>query len=228
MPTSRLKRSGRAIVTASLLTTHLLLLSWPLIAHASEQSNRNQSQTFDIPAQPLEVALQHYSKATGLNVLVDSNLISQQQSKEVRGSFTPTQALDQLITHTGLAVHYVSTQTFTLKPQIVPSRKNIESLSLASLYTSEFVAALQYNLERLICKDSLLSRGNYRMLIQVSLNQHSHIENIRLVQPTDNPKRDAQVLDTIKGLSFPVSAGKMPQPITLLLLPNNIRNTCTN
>lgn len=229
MAASLLNRYGRAPLTTLLYASIILLPWWPgAVTFANErqvvQSDQRQFE-FDIVAQPLETALRHYIQTTGLNVLVDSNLTSRQHSPGAQGSFTAEQALRQLIVHSGLDAHYASSRTFTLLPR-APQHKPAQPVTPDILHASEFVAAFQRSLEKVICHSSLLPDGDYRMLVQIWLNPRSAVDTIRLVKPTDDPARDKQVLDAVRSLVFPPTSGRLPQPITLLLLPNNISSGC--
>ncbi|SDS19087.1 hypothetical protein SAMN05216198_1397 [Halopseudomonas litoralis] len=229
MSASLLNHYGRAPL-AILLYASIFLLPWwpgaPTFANERQAIQSNQTQfEFDIAAQPLETALRQYIQTTGLNVLVDSNLTSRQHSPGAQGSFTAEQALRQLIIHSGLDAHYASSRTFTLMPR-AQQHKPAQPITPATLEASEFVTAFQSSLEKVICHSFLLPEGDYRMLLQVWLSPRSTVDTIRLVKPTDDPTRDRQVLDAVRSLRFPPSSGRLPQPITLLLLPNNISSGC--
>jgi len=226
---SLLYRFGRSSLATLLYASVILLPWWPVAATFANERQTTQSDKtqfeFDIAAQPLEMALRQYIQTTGLNVLVDSKLTSRQHSPGAQGLFTAEQALRQLIAHSGLDAHYASSRTFTLLPR-AQQHKPAQPVTPATLEASEFVAAFQRSLEKVICHSSLLPEGNYRMLVQIWLNPRSTVDTIRLVKPTDNPARDKQVLDAVRSLAFPASAGRLPQPITLLLLPDNISSGC--
>lgn len=74
-------------------------------AHA-QASGGDQRIAFDIPAQPLDAALTAYFRATGVQLLYDSALTAGRRSGEVRGNFTPREALRLLLRGTGLIARY--------------------------------------------------------------------------------------------------------------------------
>ena len=75
--------------------------------------------TLDLPAQDLEHALQAYSRATGMAVLVDRELTRGRRSIGVRGHFTAQEALAMLLTGSGLMARYARSDAFTLQtPQV--------------------------------------------------------------------------------------------------------------
>lgn len=69
----------------------------------------------DLPAQDLEHALQAYSRATGMAVLVDRELTRGRRSISVRGRFTAQEALAMLLTGSGLMARYARSDAFTLQ-----------------------------------------------------------------------------------------------------------------
>ena len=69
----------------------------------------------NLPAQDLEHALQAYSRATGMAVLVDRELTQGRRSIAVRGRFTAQEALAMLLTGSGLMARYARSDAFTLK-----------------------------------------------------------------------------------------------------------------
>lgn len=216
----------------TLLYIGFILLSWwPLevaLAHSdTHTTSANTVLDFDIQAQSLEAALQQYSLTTGLNILVDSRLITSQYSPGAQGSFTVKQALQQLIAHSGLEVQYTSSHMFTLMPN-AQQHKPTKPFAAAALRNSELVAVFQRSLEQIVCQSSLLPSGNYRMLIQIWLSPHGGVETVRLVRQTNNMARDEQILEKLRKLAFPSPSGRLPQPITLLLQPDKISSGCPN
>lgn len=77
--------------------------------------------SLNLPAQDLEHALQAYSRATGMAVLVDRELTRGRRSIAVRGRFTAQEALAILLTGSGLMARYARSDAFTLQtPQVNP------------------------------------------------------------------------------------------------------------
>lgn len=60
------------------------------------------SKAFDIPGGPVEQALRTYSTQSGQEVLFANASVNRVQANAVRGSYTPTAALEQLLQGTGL------------------------------------------------------------------------------------------------------------------------------
>ena len=66
------------------------------------------SMEFDLPAQPLALALERYSVASGWQIIYDSNLATGLRSAGVRGNLPPSAALRMLLAGTGLVPQYMA------------------------------------------------------------------------------------------------------------------------
>lgn len=71
--------------------------------------------TLHIPAQDLAHALDQYSHATGVAVLVDSQLSRGRRSLAVDGEYTAADALRRLLGGSGLMARYARDDAFTLQ-----------------------------------------------------------------------------------------------------------------
>ena len=69
---------------------------------------------FDIPAQPLESAVTAFGFQSGYQVAVDQATLTGLRGNEVRGSFTPVEALSRLLAGTGVAYRLVDENSVTL------------------------------------------------------------------------------------------------------------------
>ncbi|WP_159915136.1 TonB-dependent siderophore receptor [Pantoea sp. 18069] len=89
----------------------------PTAATAQTAAAQEARLSFDLSAQPLLSALRAFGRQTQLQVLFDDALVEGRQAAAVSGSLSPRDALERLLSGTGLVA--VSTQpgTFTLRPQ---------------------------------------------------------------------------------------------------------------
>lgn len=71
-------------------------------------------QTFDIPAQPLNAALQAFARNSGWQVGYPAVLAQGKTSSTLQGRFSPTDALARLLAGTGLTYRVTGTDTVTL------------------------------------------------------------------------------------------------------------------
>ena len=75
---------------------------------------------FDIRAQPLAEALMAFGSQSGAIVAAPSALTTGRMSAPVRGSFSPTVALTQLLKGTGLRFSKSDNGTFVIQPVAAP------------------------------------------------------------------------------------------------------------
>ena len=86
-----------------------------LWASAAAQSPSAVSvKNLSIPAEPLANALNDLAQQSGLQVMFASELVARLKSPEVKGALTATEALQRLLTNTGLRYEFVNPHTITI------------------------------------------------------------------------------------------------------------------
>lgn len=85
-------RSCFSLVLSAWLLTSFLLAAEPV------------AKNFDIPAGAAEVALKAFSTQAGVEVVFSTSAVRRTRTNEVKGRFSPRQALDQMVRDTGLSV----------------------------------------------------------------------------------------------------------------------------
>ncbi|KGE69908.1 MULTISPECIES: secretin and TonB N-terminal domain-containing protein [Pseudomonas] len=188
--------------------------------------------SLNLPAQDLEYALQAYSRATGMAVLVDRELTRGRRSIGVRGRFTAQEALAMLLTGSGLMARYARSDAFTLQtPQVSqpPPTKGAAARSAARINNS-YATALQQAIETSLCRSPLTRPGSFRALVQVWVNPGGVIEHSRLVSSTGDEQRDEALVRSLSAARVQRPApSSLRQPVTLLLMPDTtgMRMECT-
>ncbi|MGY2135001.1 TonB family protein [Pseudomonas reactans] len=188
--------------------------------------------SLNLPAQDLEHALQAYSRATGMAVLVDRELTRGRRSIGVRGRFTAQEALAMLLTGSGLMARYARSDAFTLQtPQVSqpPPTKGAAARSAVRINNS-YATALQQAVETSLCRSPLTRPGSFRALVQVWVNPNGVIEHSRLVSSTGDEQRDEALVRSLSAARVQRPApSSLRQPVTLLLMPDTTgtRMECT-
>eukprot|EP00659_Diplonema_papillatum_P014557 gene14557-22270_t len=138
--------------------------------------------TLDLPAQNLDSALQAFSHATGMAVLVDRELTRGRRSIGVHGRYSAQQALGLLLTGSGLMARYARSDAFTLQAPEVSQPATTRGLKAghAARINNSYAAALQQAIERSLCRSPLTRPGSFRALVQVWVNGDGVIEHSRL------------------------------------------------
>ena len=188
--------------------------------------------SLDLPAQDLEHALQAYSRATGMAVLVDRELTRGRRSISVRGRFTAQEALAMLLTGSGLMARYARGDAFTLQLPVVsaPPVARGEAARRAARINSSYATALQRAIEVSLCRSSLTRPGSFRALVQVWVNPQGMIEHSRLVSSTGDEQRDEALVRSLGTARVERPApSSLRQPLTLLLMSDatGTRMDCT-
>ncbi len=86
-----------------------------LVAAPPVAAQQAEAQAFAIAPQPLSSALLAFAEQSGLEVLFDARIAQGKTSPGVQGSFTPEQALRQLLANTDLTYRYTSANAVTLE-----------------------------------------------------------------------------------------------------------------
>ena len=186
----------------------------------------------NLPAQDLEHALQAYSRATGMAVLVDRELTRGRRSISVRGRFTAQEALAMLLTGSGLMARYARSDAFTLQLPAVsqpPASRGAAARNAARINNS-YATALQQAIETSLCRSPLTRPGSFRALVQVWVNPQGLIEHSRLVSSTGDEQRDEALVRNLGATRVERPApSSLRQPVTLLLMPDTtgMRMECT-
>lgn len=186
----------------------------------------------NLPAQDLEHALQAYSRATGMAVLVDRELTRGRRSIGVRGRFTAQEALAMLLTGSGLMARYARSDAFTLQtPEVSPPPDTRGAAARhAARINNSYATALQQAIEASLCRSPLTRPGSFRALVQVWVNPLGVIEHSRLVSSTGDEQRDEALVRSLGTARVDRPApSSLRQPVTLLLMPDTtgIRMECT-
>jgi hypothetical protein len=171
--------------------------------------------SFDIPAQPLDAALEAYTRATGLQVLYRNALTVSRTSAAVSGRFTPQAALDRLLSGTNLAARYTTESAFTLIAVTVAEKTVLEY--------DVFLGGVQQRIVASLCGGSTTRPGDYRVALQFSIGPTGALYGTSLLGSSGDHVRDQAIAAALTGLVVghgpPVD---MPQPVTMLIRPGRV------
>lgn len=208
----------------------LLAVAWlPAMTLAQEATDAAHLQyMFDVPAQPLPEALQSYGEITGVAVLIDARLLGGLRSTAVSGRYARREALQRMLGGTGLAPRFVENGAFTLVPmdardagEALPDAVPVAAASLPERTRQRGARVIQQSLEQALCGTALTRPGRYRASLRFWLSESDRrIRAPELLQSTGDPRRDAAILRRLRELPLPGLPADLPQPITLLLLPD--------
>lgn len=215
--------------------------SYQAASSADEQTaegGTEQTVAFDIAPQPLLTALRAYSEATGQAVLVDNALATGRQSPGVRGEFDKVEALQRLLAGTGLVASYSSDQAFTLKlaepgeTGVAPVRERPEANVGGGIevVTERYAGAIQQPIEAALCRSENTRPGTYRLAVQIWIAPSGKVMRTRLLTNMQNAQREHEIQTALDQLTLAPPSPELPQPVTLLLLPDRqlSESACAN
>lgn len=196
----------------------VLLLSTPARGNGAAM----QPQAFDIPAQPLALALQRYANEIGATVFFDDALTAGKQSTALHGMYTAEQALSVLLDGSGLEVRHISATAFTLIPRAAAVAAGTAAHAApvpGQLPAPANPRALQSMLEQVLCKSPQTRPGTYRALIQLWIDPAGVIRRSTLLASTGLATRDDALRQALSSLVQRPSREDAVQPVAILLLP---------
>jgi hypothetical protein len=218
--------SARALVLAGLVCG----LSFPGASgfvRAQAQTTATQAPagagdrrfTFDIPAQPLDMALELFSTVSGRSALFSSALVAGRTASPVSGQYTALEALRRLLEGTGLAVETASTSgvsTFVLVPAAPSAPGEVDAAAQFAGYD----ALVQTEVWRAICANTRTSATRYRALLRFRVAADGRVVDVRVLSETSETPMARALVDTLSQVrvSQPPLPG-MPQPFAMLILP---------
>jgi len=207
----------------------LLAMTWPpAMALAQDTVDAAHTQyTFDVPAQPLPEALQLYGEITGVAVLIDARLLGGLRSTALSGRYARRDALQRMLGGTGLVPHFVENGAFTLVPvgsvaadELLPDATPMRAPSLPERTRQRGARVIQHSLEQALCGTALTRPGDYRASVRFWLTERDQrIRAPELLESTGDLARDTAIVSRLRDLPLPGLPAGLPQPITLLLLP---------
>jgi outer-membrane receptor for ferric coprogen and ferric-rhodotorulic acid len=120
---------GRGIY--ALCITAFLMAGAP-IQHVLAQATR----TFDIPAESLGDALLRFGQEAGVQMSVESKLVTGKQAAALHGSYTTEEGLHQLLSGTGLAARFTGPNIVTI--EAVPGSRVLNPVKVEGQTTSPY------------------------------------------------------------------------------------------
>lgn len=180
---------------------------------------------FDIPAQPLQSAIEAYSAAAGVSVLYLGTLAIGRTSAPVRGRYTPQAALDRLLEGTDLAIGRTTPEAYVL---MRTEQGNTHGQPVPPQASDQvYYGAVQAGLREVLCRDARIAPADYRAALQFWVEPGGRIAQVRLLDTTGDQVRDAAMVEALRGTVFARPPDGLQQPFTLLILPRGAAPSVT-
>ena len=178
---------------------------------------------FDIPAQPLEAALNEYGAVTRLPALYPSDLPMGLYSASVQGRYSPHDALRQLLQGTGVVVEKLGDAdggVYRLR-RATPSPSTAGtglSVSAGSARVTGYLSRLHASVMQALCRDARTAPGDYEAMFRVAVDARGRAAQASLVGSSGDAQRDAVLLATLRQVrtsSPPPASANVPYLFTL-------------
>ncbi|HEX7866134.1 MAG TPA: STN domain-containing protein [Variovorax sp.] len=185
---------------------------------------------FDIRAQRLGDAIEIYSRATGVDILLDARH-AQRLSGAVSGTLTAQEALDAMLAGTDLEARRAGANAVVIQASRPPAAAASPAMPEAAgmedsgfeegeVLHQSYAAQVQQALRGTLCASAQTRPGSYRLALQLRLDSRGMVERFRLLSTTGEPARDAAVQSRVSTLSVgSPPPPSLPQPLVILLLP---------
>lgn len=180
---------------------------------------------FDLPSLPLKEALARYDASTSLSVFFPSALVEGRQAAEVRGRFSPQEALHRLLEGTGLQARTVALDSFVLLPR--PPSDIGEPLPQAAMPAQADPARtygewLQLRLLQALCTHDGLALGSYRLALRIRLDARGKVTQARLLDTTGDRRRDAAIVASVERVDVGWAPPDPSRPFVVLMRPQPV------
>lgn len=176
---------------------------------------------FDLPAQPLNKALELYDTRANLSVFFPSELAEGKTSSAVHGVFTPEEALRRLLDGTGLAVQTAAAEAFVLVPSLATPEGADRATPGASarMSANAYESLVQSRIFQALCKADGAAFGSYRMALRVQVGATGQVRQASLLDTTGNRARDAAILGAVRRVDIGQAPADPARPFVLLVRP---------
>lgn len=217
----------------------LLCLATPILAGGAASASaglsdrlRGERYDFALPAQPLGDSLEAIGHVAGVAVLVDERHAGR-RAPALAGRLTVMDALRRLLDGSGLRIRQTDGEAIVVYAPSAdgPGRaatdagsalraEDIPGARAGGANFSGYIGRLQKAVLRTLCGNAAARPGEYRLALQLRLDDGGHVARMRLLDTTGSSRVDAAVTRAIQGMDVgaPPPAG-MPQPVSILLLP---------
>ncbi|ARP95377.1 STN domain-containing protein [Bordetella genomosp. 13] len=210
----------RATRVLARLTVAGAAVAMPAVSKAQPAIPQPAPIEFNIPSLALHEALQRYSRATGLSLLYDGELVRGKMSPALHGRHTAPRALARLIEGTGMTARYTSHDALVLVPddRAAPTPGALPAPGPETL-RRRYYAHVQRQVLQALCRDPATRPGGYRTALRFRIDDAHAVAQLE-VHAQDRPELEQQIRQRLSGLSLdaPPPAG-VAQPLTLVVLP---------
>ncbi len=173
-----------------------------------------QPVPFDVPAQPLELALLQFMDASKTSVIADSSLTATRKSSELKGRFSAEQGLRRLLSGTGLYPRAIGDRAFTLEAPLPDGA--MQPLPRFASYS----AAIQQAVIEALCRREETQPTHYRVVLRLWLDPAGTVGRVEVDGSTGSRDLDKAIARALRDVAIAEAVpSSLPQPVKLAILP---------
>jgi hypothetical protein len=173
-----------------------------------------RTTTFEIPAQPLAGALEHFIAASGTMVAADSSLVIARRSAAVGGIMSPENALRIMLEGTGLDAQLIGPDAYTLVPRAAAVSWSAQPRLVL------YGRAIQHAVTKALCQEPVTRPTHYRTVLKLWLSMDGKVREAELGTSTGRPTLDVKLLDALRRVNIGRAVpGDLPQPVKIAVRP---------
>jgi hypothetical protein len=165
--------------------------------HNGAPVDSTKAITFNLPAQPLDSALEAYSVASGLQVIYNAGLAAGRRSSRVKGDFTPDSALATLLAGTGLIPQYKAVDGAILVPDPMTALTRDEIADDVSPSLKTYYGLIQTGLQHSFCASSQIRAGSYRIALSFWIGSSGSVTRLALLGSTGRADIDERFVRAV-------------------------------
>ncbi|MFV1845225.1 TonB C-terminal domain-containing protein [Stenotrophomonas maltophilia] len=205
-------------------TWRVAIAAWLLLSFAA--AAQDGVHAYDIPAQPLELAVERFSVISGWSVMYPGDLAAGRSSHALRASLPPLPALQALLQDTGIEAEVIGEQRVVLRRGAPSVNEMTSGSEPADAERRRRYGDVQQRLREAFCDDPGIAPGRYAATLRFRIDSDGQVHAPELVSGTGNAGRDARLLQALAQLVLAPDAAALPQPVTLQIRPSGIDHDC--
>jgi hypothetical protein len=180
---------------------------------------------FDIPAQPLDLALKSFGLVTRIELFYESSLTIGHRSFPVHGEMAAGAALRLLLKGTGLSITSFDHDTATILPPVqTEDAATLTQAKAKAVEFSPYLAMIQESLSLAFCRTPAAPTDPDDLLAQLWISPSGAVSRAELLSTIGSEQRHHAYKTMLSNLAIaaPPPAG-MPQPVSIMILTRKSR-----
>ncbi|HIE4564797.1 TPA: STN domain-containing protein [Stenotrophomonas maltophilia] len=205
-------------------TWKVAIAAWLLLSFAA--AGHDGVHAYDIPAQPLEQAVERFSVISGWSVMYPGDLAAGRSSHALRASLPPLPALQALLQDTGIEAEMIGEQRVVLRRGTSSVAEPGTGAKLPEAERRRRYGGLQQRLRAAFCDDPEIAPSRYAATLRFHVDSEGQVHAPELLSGSGSARRDARLLQALQGLMLAPDAAALPQPVTLQIRPSGTDHDC--